>query len=937
MYFFIDGVDEEVARATGSVPRRDSDPDVLDILGTLDSFVTQRETKARGSVHLWFSSQDNPNTRRRFERYTQFDIKDAVKPGIQSYLSCSIDNLTVAPPERRKLILKQLTDRAKSNFLWAHLMVDELEKATSLAEMDRILEEGRVDDLDKYYATFLNKLSRSTGHRASISRDVFSLVAFARRPLRVGEIQEAIAILNSEYGCLDHSQKPFLRTLLELFSPLIECYDDGPSDPPLNNDDHDLQKTCRLFHSTLSNFLRRHADILCDEVDEEATDRSHTNFRVCPLRIADTCLLYLSQDRYSRLLRRRDGDTWIDTENQCVSEHRFLAYSAKNWDKHLDLVAPDGGRLNLPSVETAANAIITILEQFRTRVETFVNSTNFQTCMQTLEIDAAACSTALYAVCVSDASDSQSLDDQCGRDGGTPLAAFSLDGQCLRIGTHLYIADETGEYTTFPVQEGRYIEEIACHDDMVVVARRQTRPKAKIKDTSHRQTGQATNREQENSDSDDERSNKEDEGTSSEDESSSDGGYYETWSECSSDPEHAYSPSGDDDESSDDDRSSRDGDEDAVGSDSDDSTDSDSSSSPDIGSDDGSPIDERDVEDEGYDNDDSEDGYADSDVGVDRSAFAFGQIDPYGEEDHYGHRGHDVAGTDGTGSVQRSSLRIYTPDGLLFKSSIRISTSLSDSPPIFHPTHTLLVWPLSGREILFVDHDEDTYFVHKLNAGSASAQLVRCHFTDDTDGEYLHIAAFEALQSQGEDSPTSARLHLYSYRLCTTKPTRSRPRLVHESDVLLPTVSREKPSSRLPCTLTWTDTHLYVTWSATRLTVHQVPLLRQKEPQDSAAIQQPGETMLLPGSAESRDVFFIPSEDDSLARVIIGGPIATDHGVVPAGPTTPVGCIVRTDEHLGGWVTADSTPLHRDREAIVPLENFDPDVDCILEPFVWLE
>ncbi|KAH9910657.1 uncharacterized protein B0H18DRAFT_1176611 [Fomitopsis serialis] len=390
VYIFIDGVDEEVAKGTAGNACRDNEAsfNTLPVLDVINSFVTSDARTHRG-IRLWISSQDIPYTRRKFEAYTLFNIKDAVKSGIWCYLSSAIHDLTFVPPEQRDSILQQLMGRVESNFLWAHLMVVELTKATTLAEMDRILGEGRVGDLDAYYARFLDNLKQSTPQKVAISRDVFSLVTFARRPLKIGEIQEAIAVLNSRAGHLDDSHKPFLPTLLELLSPLIEVQpehtvDNHDSTDSLTSDQgNELQKTCRLFHSTLFDFLNRHAELLCGDIDSEESQHGHTvtGFCVCPLRIADACLLYLAQTRYSWLLRRQDN-TWVDAENQHVSAHHFLTYSAKNWDKHLDLVSPNSNDFNFPPVGAITGAVSRITAQFRIHVENFLSSSNFQTCIQ---------------------------------------------------------------------------------------------------------------------------------------------------------------------------------------------------------------------------------------------------------------------------------------------------------------------------------------------------------------------------------------------------------------------------------------------------------------------------------------------------------------------------------------------------------------------------
>lgn len=239
-------------------------------------------------------------------------------------------------------------------------------------------------------------------------------MTFARYPLKVGEVREAVAVLRSGGGRLKPTEKQtvFVDSLLELFSPLIEVQhesstskgrkellvDDGPAEDALvvveepavevdrPDDAFHLEKTCRLFHSTLFDFLQRNADLFYADDDKKiqnTSDSSTIDFRISQLRIAESCLLYMSQARYASPLRQ-ENDVWVDMSGQPVTEQRFLVYSAKNWDKHLDLVAPDGS--DYPSTQTVEESFPKVAAVFRTRLDEFVTSPNFQTCLQVLSI-----------------------------------------------------------------------------------------------------------------------------------------------------------------------------------------------------------------------------------------------------------------------------------------------------------------------------------------------------------------------------------------------------------------------------------------------------------------------------------------------------------------------------------------------------------------------
>lgn len=53
-------------------------------------------------------------------------------------------------------------------------------------------------------------------------------------------------------------------------------------------------------------------------------------------------------------------------------------------------------------------------------------------------------------------------------------------------------------------------------------------------------------------------------------------------------------------------------------------------------------------------------------------------------------------------SGQKTRMFHYTHD---------IPAMLYQSPPLLHPHESLLVWPLGGGEVLFVDYEEKTYFI----------------------------------------------------------------------------------------------------------------------------------------------------------------------------------------------------------------------------------
>lgn len=139
---------------------------------------------------------------------------------------------------------------------------------------------------------------------------------------------------------------PWRQAVEKIFAPLIETQKD-PENPG--------DCFCYLFHSTVRDFLTSNQSIFQQEMLNPAMNS------ISELTIANACLLYLSQDRYSQLLTR-DAEQWFTSSRDNLKDHHLLTYSAKYWDKHFDYVE-----------ETL---------ELRQRIEEFLTSLNFQSTIQ---------------------------------------------------------------------------------------------------------------------------------------------------------------------------------------------------------------------------------------------------------------------------------------------------------------------------------------------------------------------------------------------------------------------------------------------------------------------------------------------------------------------------------------------------------------------------
>ncbi|KAG0704006.1 hypothetical protein DFH29DRAFT_1068311 [Suillus ampliporus] len=1073
VYFLLDGLDEET---TGERWK-----DTVDVLQFLIQLTKDYPTKVR----LWCSSQPRPLIKKELEGYSHVDISAYVHKDIAFYLSKSIPEAEELGTLDQEKFLQDLHRRAECSFLWASLMISELQGSpTSLREMKQFVERGLPSTLLDYYSLFFGRFKKSL---RPLACKLFALIVFARRPLRLSELQEAVWCLNSKSpGSLNPEDKPFLKQLHEVSQPLIEMTRvTGPQTADSQED-----YTCRLFHSTLRDFLVEHPNILSEAGDPLADLQISADVAV------DACLLYLCQTRYAESLVRREG-RWVDATGDPVDNQHFLVYAAKYWDKHLDDAAEQHKKGLLG------------------RLENFITSSNFQTCIQvqslwvelqfcvfrTMDSDERCrflrrvfpswfsretdvgvklwqdyrcflhewkyflscgnCHMAnprcgvlpylgqldriwfgalgpsnflsqlksQYKSFVFQLEDEESgvgrFFDVVGDDGGTlmmlriqssegallqfacetwslagqhlpvkekcqiiqespalcdwplyvgnavnlPLpigkaspAAFSADCQTLRIGTKLFAKDAAGNFAALPRlplhphQSPAYVEEFCRRGRFVVLA---CRTKLSARDISAKDSldtaelkrfpGSTSTGHQDDvgCSSDDESTT--DSSTESEIETDSEDDGYESWSESSTMFSEDYIFDDDmitpwADHFRDEDQDSKASDTE-VGSDFDEALiESDSSSDEDPVSPSAFGYGKKRNEDE-YDWDENyssdEDGYR---------HFTAGRIRR--------HESHEEAQATITIFDTQTSLEAVQ----LFHLSRPLQSKVYGSPPIIHPTESLVVWPLGGGDVLFADFMDKTYFVRRLRPSTLHTRhiFMKCQFS--ACGRFLHIAALEGQQpikkkDLAEQRAINIAVLVSTYRLSRRKTSRSPPTLIHRIRVKLG--SKESLSvTKLPYTVTWTPKDIYITCSDMVLRVYRIPLFKpaKEAQQEEDVVLMPRKPVFLPESSSNRQVHYFPSKSnpdgrgESTARIIIGSETrkqeeqVLEHGVEfsAIGRTfvtgergeisPPIGCYINEEVDLGGWGRSyDITEIPvqlgigcLDRR----LERFNPDDDC---------
>jgi hypothetical protein len=235
----------------------------------------------------------------------------------------------------------------------------------------------------------------------------------------------------------------------------------------------------------------------------------------------------------------------------------------------------------------------------------------------------------------------------------------------------------------------------------------------------------------------------------------------------------------------------------------------------------------------------------------------------------------------------------HTANQHIFRFVQRSKGLLVDSPPAFHPTDDLLVWPTGAGEILFANVRKKTYFMRKMNSDNLyqCACLISVKAKFSSCGQYLHLASIyshrcprrvDCAKCEEEMDPqvcpqydihqtyTHPSIHLVlyitTYRLSKRKLTRSPPRLVYRNLLYFDggfEEDKEFYDDPLKFTLTWTPEYLYVTTNNRQLQIYRLPLFRavgEREigcNKDRGICENAG-AVFLPQSTEDRKVYFFP-------------------------------------------------------------------------------
>lgn len=219
------------------------------------------------------------------------------------------------------------------------------------------------------------------------------------------------------------------------------------------------------------------------------------------------------------------------------------------------------------------------------------------------------------------------------------------------------------------------------------------------------------------------------------------------------------------------------------------------------------------------------------------------------------------------------------------------------------------------------------------------------------------------------EAPCKLSLLVTTHRLSEHKTARSPPHLIHSAEVRLGTFA-SIPTTRIPLTLTWTPTHLFVTFSRNRLRVIKINLFTPNQPKAKAKFQDktskdeqsslaklPKNNIYLPDSCRVREMQYYPppiNSPNQPGTVMVGSmnriaqrhiqemPVYRHTGShsdpLPDVTSPAIGLFV-SDEDLGGWISEEGRVVEVAKRAgglQRKIEKFDANDDCKF-PSIWLE
>ena len=257
---------------------------------------------------------DLPHTRLRFEDQpssTSRDIKLVVRARVKA-----IGERRGITHDGQTDLVNRLINNAGGTFLWASLILADIEKSARLST-------AALKELLANVPTTLDEMYEKILERSSNRQDaqtILHMVVAAVRPLTLKEMNVAFNITDQQHEELE-LEPNIHATIRELCGLFVKV----------------LNQRIYLIHQTAKDFLTKQSTE-SSRLASLGLWKNSLHPAESHLVIAERCIWYLSMTLFKDRLIHVDSESNVEQiENaikQCTKDHDFLEYAAKHWATH---------------------------------------------------------------------------------------------------------------------------------------------------------------------------------------------------------------------------------------------------------------------------------------------------------------------------------------------------------------------------------------------------------------------------------------------------------------------------------------------------------------------------------------------------------------------------------------------------------------------------
>ncbi|RSL53953.1 hypothetical protein CEP53_007589 [Fusarium sp. AF-6] len=300
--------------------------DGLDECADVDNFLEELEGITRLSkTRILFSSRPSVNYKGFFQSCTRTVLLegDTNLQDIETYLHSAIGRLirseALMLEDSAQDTVHSIAQKSRSMFLWASLMINYLssEMMTQQDKIDAIREMSLFPELDSLYTRILKKLYSWHSH-ASARRNLqllFEWICVAARPLRVSELQCALAIQIGRKTTQGREIANFEQHLVRNTGALVEVAGDN---------------TVKFIHTSVLEFFMGAMEDSAVLPTRQPELKVDANGVQCA--IASTCLSYLIFNGPKAPISTVIGPPV--TPQMIVAKYPLILYATQFWSYH---------------------------------------------------------------------------------------------------------------------------------------------------------------------------------------------------------------------------------------------------------------------------------------------------------------------------------------------------------------------------------------------------------------------------------------------------------------------------------------------------------------------------------------------------------------------------------------------------------------------------